>query len=182
MAAMERTPGMTAYGGKDLAAAFRTVRKNTITIAHDIPEKDFSYRATPDTRTVGETAGASGRQHPLVHKAHGIDKKTSISREYFMEHIGEANAYAATLTTRAQVLAALEKDGEAFATWLASLSDATLAEIVSFPPPIEPSQKTRFEMLLGVKEHEMHHRAQLMLIERLLGIVPHLTRQRMARA
>ena len=33
---------------------------------------------------------------------------------------------------------------------------------------------------MGVKEHEMHHRAQLMLIERMLGIVPHLTRQREA--
>jgi len=33
-------------------------------------------------------------------------------------------------------------------------------------------------MILGTKEHEMHHRAQLMVIERLLGIVPHLTRQR----
>ena len=27
----------------------------------------------------------------------------------------------------------------------------------------------------------MHHRAQLMVIERLLGIVPHLTRERQAR-
>ena len=33
-------------------------------------------------------------------------------------------------------------------------------------------------MLLGVKEHEMHHRAQLMLIQRHLGLVPHLTRAR----
>jgi uncharacterized damage-inducible protein DinB len=43
----------------------------------------------------------------------------------------------------------------------------------------------RFEMLLGTKEHEMHHRGQLMLIERILGIVPHLTRhmqERMAAA
>jgi len=36
-------------------------------------------------------------------------------------------------------------------------------------------------MLLGVKEHEMHHRSQLMLIQRQLGIVPHLTRARAAR-
>jgi len=36
-------------------------------------------------------------------------------------------------------------------------------------------------MLLGVKEHEMHHRGQLMLIQRQLGIVPHLTRARAAR-
>jgi uncharacterized damage-inducible protein DinB len=32
-------------------------------------------------------------------------------------------------------------------------------------------------MALSVKEHEMHHRAQLMLIERMLGITPHLTRR-----
>jgi uncharacterized damage-inducible protein DinB len=31
-----------------------------------------------------------------------------------------------------------------------------------------------------MKEHEMHHRGQLMLIERMLGIVPHLTRRREA--
>ena len=36
-------------------------------------------------------------------------------------------------------------------------------------------------MLLSPKEHEMHHRAQLMLVERLLGIVPHLTRDQQAR-
>ena len=51
---------------------------------------------------------------------------------------------------------------------------------MSFPPPVQPSQRTRFEMLLAVKEHEMHHRAQLMLIQRMIGIVPHLTRQREA--
>ena len=35
------------------------------------------------------------------------------------------------------------------------------------------------------KEHEMHHRGQLVVLERTLGLVPHLTRQfqdRMAQA
>jgi uncharacterized damage-inducible protein DinB len=31
-------------------------------------------------------------------------------------------------------------------------------------------------MLIAPKEHEMHHRGQLMLVERMLGIKPHLTR------
>jgi uncharacterized damage-inducible protein DinB len=43
---------------------------------------------------------------------------------------------------------------------------------------VQPTTKSRFEMLLGAKEHEMHHRAKLMVVERLLGIVPHLTRAR----
>ena len=40
-------------------------------------------------------------------------------------------------------------------------------------------------MLMSAKEHEMHHRGQLMLLQRLIGITPHLTREsqaRMARA
>ncbi len=41
-----------------------------------------------------------------------------------------------------------------------------------------PASKSRFEMLLSVKEHEMHHRGQLMVAQRVLGIVPHLTRLR----
>ena len=37
--------------------------------------------------------------------------------------------------------------------------------------------KARFQMILGQKEHEMHHRGQLMLMQRMLGGVPHMTRQ-----
>jgi len=52
---------------------------------------------------------------------------------------------------------------------------------VQMPPGAEPAQKSRLEMILSVKEHEMHHRGQLMLVERLVGVVPHLTLERQAR-
>jgi uncharacterized damage-inducible protein DinB len=52
---------------------------------------------------------------------------------------------------------------------------------VYFPEGAQPPSKTRFEMLLSPKEHEMHHRAQLMVVERMLGLVPHLTREQQAR-
>jgi uncharacterized damage-inducible protein DinB len=171
---------MINYTGKDLARSFRTVRENTIQIANDISEDRYSFRATPDTRTVSEMlahiSGLSGWQRQL----HGVDKKTFMSGEDFRAYIGAANQYTATLKSKADLIRALETDGHTFATFLESLTDATLAETVSFPPPLEPSKKTRFEMLLGVKEHEMHHRGQLMLVERIIGLVPHLTRERMA--
>jgi hypothetical protein len=34
--------------------------------------------------------------------------------------------------------------------------------------------KSRFEMLIAPKEHEMHQRGQLMVIEWLLGITRHM--------
>ena len=45
---------MTYYGAKELAESFRTVRKNTIQVAEDIPEEKYSFRAAPDTMSVGE--------------------------------------------------------------------------------------------------------------------------------
>ena len=35
--------------------------------------------------------------------------------------------------------------------------------------------RARFEMLLATKEHELQHRAQLTVMERMLGIVPRFT-------
>ena len=43
---------MTYYGAKEMAESFRTVRNNTIQIAQDIPEDKYSFKASPDTRTV----------------------------------------------------------------------------------------------------------------------------------
>ena len=77
-------------------------------------------------------------------------------------------------------LVLLHEEGDRFAGWLDTLNDEFLDEIVSMPV-VMGTQKSRFEMLLGPKEHEMHHRAQLMVVERMLGITPHLTRNMEAR-
>ena len=52
-----------------------------------------------------------------------------------------------------------------------------MGEQVEYPEGMEPRVKSRFEMLIAPKEHEMHHRGQLMVVQRMLGITPHLTRQ-----
>lgn len=43
------------YTGQDLGRAFRTVRKNTIRIAEDIPENQYGFRPAPGVRSVAET-------------------------------------------------------------------------------------------------------------------------------
>jgi hypothetical protein len=46
---------VTYYGGKELAAAFRTVRNNTLKIAEEIPESKYGFSAAADSRTVQQT-------------------------------------------------------------------------------------------------------------------------------
>ena len=161
---------MIDYSAKDLARAFRTVRQNTIQIANDIPEAQYGFRPSADSRSVAELLAHVAAQTGWIHRLHD-----------FGAYLKDAGDFERSLATRAAIIDALTKEGAAFASWLESLSEATLGEHVGFPAPSDPPKKTRFEMLLGAKEHEMHHRAQLMVIERLLGIVPHLTRARQAR-
>ncbi|MEO8069927.1 MAG: DinB family protein [Acidobacteriota bacterium] len=170
---------MNYYSGKDLARSFRLVRQNTLQIANEIPEEHYGFRATADTRSVAETLAHIAGSPSWQHKLHGRDRKMSMRGDEFGPYIQEAAAYSATLKTKAEIVKALEADGAQFAAWLESLDDETLGEVVAFPAGATPPGKTRFEMLLSSKEHEMHHRAQLMVLQRMIGIVPHLTRARL---
>jgi uncharacterized damage-inducible protein DinB len=172
---------MDYYGAKELAAAFRTVRNNTIAIAEDLPAEKYGYRAAAEVRTAGEMLSHVAHATLFTQWFHGAAGRSDFTGLDFFAEMAKLREREAGLQTKQAIVAMLREEGERFAAWLDSLSDAFLAETVQFPPPVTPSTKTRFEIILGVKEHEMHHRAQLMLIERLLGIVPHLTRQRQAR-
>lgn len=167
---------MTYYGGKDLARSFRQVRGNTIQTAEDIPEDKYGFQASPDTRSIGailaHIAVSTGFQDHIQR-----NRVTDLKDVNFAELAQEFSAEEAKPRTKAETIAYLESRGEAFASFLEGLSDEFLAEPVVMPPGAEPATKTRFEMLMSAKEHEMHHRGQLMLIQRMIGLVPHLTRR-----
>ncbi len=168
---------MTDYGAKDLAAAFRTVRANTIQIAQDIPEEKYGFRPVPDWRSVAELLTHISLVSGLQHQVHGVERRTTLEGFDFPSFMTRASTEEKQPRTKAQIVDLLRSRGDEFARWLEGLSDGFLAESVAMRPEATPARKTRFEMIMSVKEHEMHHRGQLMLIERLLGVVPHLTRQ-----
>jgi uncharacterized damage-inducible protein DinB len=167
---------MTHYGGKDLARSFRQVRGNTIQTAEDIPEDKYGVQASPETRSIGATlahiAASTGFQDHIQR-----NKISDLKDVNFMELFQKFGAEEAKPRTKAETIAYLTSQGEAFASFLEGLSDEFLAESVAMPPGAEPATKTRLEMLLSPKEHEMHHRAQLMQLQRVIGVVPHLTRR-----
>ena len=165
---------MISYGGKDLASAFRMVRKNTIQVAEDIPESKYSFVAAPDVRPVARMLthlAISTRIWEEMHKK----RLTTLAGLDFFGMMDKFNAEEAKPRSKAEILDLLRTEGEQFAAWMETLTPEFLAEMVTEPDG--KTAKSRFERLLSAKEHEMHHRAQLMLIERQLGIVPHLTRQ-----
>jgi uncharacterized damage-inducible protein DinB len=169
------------YGPKDLASSFRTVRKNTITIAQELPEKDYSFRPTPNTRSAGELLAHIALAHTFQHQIHAQERRTTLVGFDFPSLMQRLVAEEKMSRSKDQTLEMLRSSGEKWAGWLDGLSEGFLAEQVALPPGATPAAKSRFEMILSVKEHEMHHRGQLMVIERLVGIVPHMTREMQAR-
>src|SRR5215471_8369489 len=168
---------MNYYGGKELAAAFRTVRNNTIKIAEEIGEEHYGYRATPENRSVAEMLIHIAHIPDAMYEIHGVQKRSTLAGFDFMGFITPRLADEKSGKPKAAIIKQLAEGRDQFASWLETLSDSFLGEVVTMPPGGTPSSRIRFDMIMSVKEHEMHHRGQLMLIERMLGIVPHLTRQ-----
>src|SRR6266849_1776257 len=165
---------MSSYGGKDLASAVRTVRKNTIQVAEEIPESQYGHVAAPECRTVARMLTHIAIATRIWEEVHKKGLTTLVGFDFF-GMMDKFNAEEIKPRSKAEIVGLLRTEGDRFAAWLETVTPEILGEMVTESDG--KTQKSRFERLLGVKEHEMHHRAQLMLIERQLGIVPHITRQ-----
>jgi uncharacterized damage-inducible protein DinB len=164
-----------------MAASFRTVRKNTIIIAEEIGEEHYGFRPAPDTRSVAQLLMHIALISRIQEQIHAIERRTTLVGFDFPAFVTRLLEEEQQAQPKTKIVEFLRTEGDRFAGWLEGVSDDFLAERVAMPPGMTPASKTRFEMLSAPKEHEMHHRGQLMLIERLLGIVPHMTREMQAR-
>jgi len=169
---------MQLYGAEQLADGMRTVRKNTILIAEDISERDYGYRPTPDSRSVMETLVHMASLWRFDRFVHEEQHLSSLEGFDFGAFFKRAQTEEKFLRSKSDILGLLQTQGDCWCEWVEGLSEALLSEQVRQPGG---TLKSRFEMLIGTKDHEMHHRGQLMVMERMLGIVPHLTRNRQAR-
>jgi len=168
---------MTYYGATELARAFRTVRNNTVRIAEEIPEDQYGFRPAEGCRSIAETLVHIAVMSRVPEQIHFVEHRSTLVGFDFFGMMAKLQADATAPRTKAQVLELLRTEGERYANALEGVSEEFLGEGVEYPEGMEPRVKSRFEMLIAPKEHEMHHRGQLMVVQRMLGITPHLTRQ-----
>jgi uncharacterized protein YndB with AHSA1/START domain/uncharacterized damage-inducible protein DinB len=160
------------YGVAQLVAGMRAVRANTIGIAEDIPESHYGHRATPTTRSIGETLvhiawlATSDRilhEEARIHTVEGYD---------FPAHLEKSAIEEKRPRSKAEIIELLRAAGEAQAKWLEQMPPNFFTERVKLPGGASMS---RFEMLLATKEHELQHRAQITVLERMIGVAPRFT-------
>ena len=163
---------MALYGVRQLAASMRAVRQNTILIAGDIPESRYGFRATPETRSIAETLvhiAWLGTADRFMHEERRVD---SLEGFDFPALLAKSASEERVARSRAEIIELLRVEGDRAAQWVEGRTDGFMSETVRLPGG---GSATRFEMILATKEHELQHRAQLTVIQRLLGIVPRFT-------
>src|SRR5262249_47858706 len=117
---------MSCYSGKEMAAAFRTVRRNTLQIAEDSPEDKYDFVPAPGVKPVAKTLAhmAFVTRLWLAILKDGITTLVGFDFLTLRDHIG---AEEAKTRTKAELLEVLRTEGEKFAMWLETLSDEFLA-------------------------------------------------------
>ncbi|MGI8907461.1 MAG: DinB family protein [Candidatus Sumerlaeaceae bacterium] len=155
--------------------SFKAVRGNTIQIARDIPADQYSFRATPETRSVLEYFRDIIRVTEFVvgvALSSETVRFTERSRDEWARIFVQTDV--AALNTPNEVAAALQSSIQDLYKRVTEADDGFLNETFLAPDNIH---KVRLWMINTAKEQEMVLRGQLLLIERMLGIVPHTTRR-----
>src|SRR5215813_6361852 len=112
---------MTYYGGKELAEAFRRVRKNTIQIAEDIPEDKYGFKPSAESRSIGQTLAHIATATTFPTMLHG--ERIPIEKIDFAEYMKLVGAEEAKLQTKGQIVAKLKESGDKFAAMLESMQE-----------------------------------------------------------
>ena len=160
---------MNLYVPKQFADSIRTVRRNTIRIADEIHEDDYLYRPTVQCRSVAEILIHIAFFSNLDYLFHEEEHLTTLEAFDFGQFLRDSESQEKRLHTKSKLIELLRDSGESWAEWVEFLPEPFLAKEVA---QRDGTSNTRLEMILGTKEHEIHHRGQLTAIERMLGVVP----------
>jgi uncharacterized damage-inducible protein DinB len=136
--------------------------RNLVESAEKMPEADYSFQATKDTRTFAGFVGHT------INSAYN-----SCSRAK-----GEPNPNKEDLekvTAKAQLVAAAKAVQTYCDAVYAAQTDASLAEMI----PAGQQQVPRGQLLIGIISHNMNEYGQKVILMRLKGIVPPTTERTM---
>lgn len=149
---------------------WKDARAGLIHEVEKIPEDQFSFRATPDTRSIAEVLQhIIESQKILVGEACRPD--ANIRRQSFAAHAQEHASGVKDVSDKNGLLELLRSSMDEAETCMrghADKFDETMTNIAG-----QPTAKSAF--LTFAMSHEMYHRGQLTVFERLLNIEPVLT-------
>lgn len=156
-----------------LIKTWKEFRNGLIAEVEQIPDDQFSFRATPETRSVGELLQhIVETQKILVGEASRPD--ASLRRQTFPEHLNEYAPEVKSVTDKNGLLELLRTSMEVCEADLRSSAEDWMQESMG---GLDGKPTPKLKVVNFAMSHEMYHRGQLTVYERLMKLEPALTRQ-----
>ena len=150
--------------------SWRDVRNGLIEEVEKIPEEQMSFRATPDTRSITEILQHIVETQKIL-VGETCREDSNLTRQSFAAHGAEYAPGVGDVTGKQALVQLLRSSMEEAETAVMShgdMWDAPMNGITGQPT-------TKGAILTFATSHEMYHRGQLTVYERLLNIEPVLT-------
>ncbi len=155
---------------ESLIGNWRDTRNGFIEEVEQVPSEQFSFRATPETRSTAELL-----QHIIETQAVLVGEacraETNLMRQSFLDHIKEYAPEVGAVTDKDGLIALMRSRLDAAEATIRAHADKLGESMTRF----DGKTMTKLEFLNFAVAHEMYHRGQFTVYERLLGIKPALT-------
>ena len=155
-----------------LIETWKEVRKGLVEEVSQIPEDQFSFRATPDTRSVSELL-----QHIIetqkVLVGESARPETNLMRQALPDHAREYAPEVAGITDKNGLIELLRSSMETSEATIRGSAD----KLHEKGRGLGGREIEKIDLLSFSISHEMYHRGQLTVYERLLEVEPALTRR-----
>lgn len=149
---------------------WKDIRTGLIHEVENIPDDQMSFRATPETRSIAELLQhIIQSQNILVGET--CREGTNLMRQSFGHHAKEYAAGVRDVTDKQGLIGLLHSSMESAETMVRSYADKLDQPMNG----LDGRPTTKGAFLTFACSHEMYHRGQLTVFERLLNIEPVLT-------
>lgn len=153
-----------------LLGLWKNARSGFITEVERIPEDKFTFKPTPETRTVAELVQhVIGAQKFFVGECCRPD--TNLARRSFSEHTKAYGEGSDGVEDKAKLVELLRSSMEEAEKTIRS----NAAGLTALMTGLDGKPLPKLAFLLFGMSHEMYHRGQFTVYERLLNVEPALT-------
>lgn len=155
-----------------LVSSWKDVRSGFVDEVNQIPAEQFTFRATPDTRSIIELLHhVVESQKMLVGEC--TRPEPNLMRQSFADHVREYAQGVTDVTDKNGIMELMRSSMEVAEATIRSNADKMDQTMRRF----DGKEITRLQFLQFAASHEMYHRGQLTVYARLLNIEPVLTQR-----
>jgi len=157
-------PPMAANIAQALDEIYARLERQLLQVAEAMPAEEFSFRPSPDVRTFGEQLRHIGAVQWVV--------GAGLLGEAAPVDVGDGDSGPPTMIGKPEILKYVSDSFTYLRRALAATDDSNALEMIPHPYDPRNTQVERLALIAGYAAHGWEHYGQVVVYERLKGIVP----------